>query len=272
MKRIITEIRRGLIHGPVNSYVTSKNLTSLNPFVLWDHFYLPQSDQPAGFGFHGHSGVATITYPIQGDIEHQDTGGHEGKLLAGGIQVMSSGKGVLHKEIILPDQKVANAFQLWTALPTYKQEMGDVTYSTCDVSQLPITEIEGVKVKTIIGGYQNEKSPIIAPVEMTYLQVQLENASTWQFKAPSKQTTAFIYILSGKVSSGDIQLLQEEMGIFETSEEIIEINSLSENVNFLVVTGKPLNQEIISNGSSIHSSSENLLTGISNIRKLQNKM
>ncbi|MFA0161600.1 pirin family protein [Vibrio splendidus] len=110
MIRQIHEIRNGRNHGPVTSYVSSSNLKDLNPFVLWDHFKMSNVKGTAGFDFHGHSGVATISYPQIGAIAHKNTGGHSGLLEAGGIQIMSAGSGVLHKETVHPDNKVADAF------------------------------------------------------------------------------------------------------------------------------------------------------------------
>jgi len=271
MNRRIKEIRNGLHHGPIRSYVSNANLASLNPFVLWDHFSM-RTTKPAGFGFHGHSGVATITYPLIGEIDHQDTGGHSGKLNAGGVQVMSSGAGVLHKELVYPHQGFADAMQLWVALPSNIQEMGKVTYSTSEQSQLPFIQIDGAKVTSIIGSYKGNKSPIIAPVEMTYLKIQLEQNKIWHFKVPHAQTTAFIYIRQGKLASDKSQINQGQFGIFEVSDNEIAIKSLTHNSEFLFVAGKPLEQKIISNGSSIHSSNENLSAGVMQIKKLHKQI
>ncbi len=94
MNRSIIETRYGHQHGPVTSFITVNNIEELHPFVLWDHFETEDLEGSAGFGFHGHSGVATITYPVIGDIVHEDTDGNKGELKAGGVQLMASGVGV----------------------------------------------------------------------------------------------------------------------------------------------------------------------------------
>lgn len=268
MTRQIQEIRSGKRHGPVVSFVNSANVTELNPFVLWDHFYLPHVAGRAGFDFHGHSGVATISYPQIGDIGHEDTGGHSGMLKAGGVQIMSAGAGVLHKETVYPDKRVADAFQLWVALPENAQEMGPVSYSTLQQQDIPIVEADGSKTKVLIGQFQNKKSSAQAPVDMTYLHVNLEAGSEWQHLSHESQTTAFIYVRHGSVDTGGVHLSSGELGIFEKGTEALVVNTSTQEAEFLLVLGAPLKQKIISNGASVHSNRSNLIAGVQKIQQL----
>lgn len=271
MSKKIYEIRNGSVHGPVRGYVSASNISTLNPFVLWDHFYIPEADGLAGFDFHGHSGVATITYPQVGDIKHEDTGGHTGILRSGGVQIMAAGSGVLHKETVHPADKVADAFQLWVALPSESKEMGSVEYSTAQKHELPIVENEGSRTKVVIGRYNEEESPIQPPVEMTYLHVGLNNGQSWEHAIPENQTTAFIYVRAGKVLTGDLEISKGGLGVYESEGKDIDIQSFDQNSEFVIVTGKPIQQDIISNGSSVHSTAENLIFGVQKIKELQDK-
>lgn len=268
MTRQIKEIRNGKKHGPVSTFVAATNIEELNPFVLWDHFYLPQVEGTAGFDFHGHSGVATISYPQVGDIAHEDTAGHSGLLKAGGIQIMSSGAGVLHKETVFPDKKHADAFQLWVALPEKDLEMGPVTYSTLQEQNTPVIEANGSVVKVLVGEYQGQKSAAQPPVDMSYFHIKLEADSTWSHSSQELHTTAFIYVRKGVLETGGVRLLAGELGVYENQSELISVNALKQNAEFLVVTGAPLKQPIISNGVSVHSSNTNLIAGVQKIRQL----
>jgi len=268
MTRQIREIRNGNKHGPVSSFVNSVNVTELNPFFLWDHFYLPNVKGTAGFDFHGHSGVATISYPQTGDIGHEDTGGHSGMLKAGGVQIMSAGAGVLHKETVYPDTFIADAFQLWVALPEHNQEMGPVTYSTLQQQDIPLIEKEGSKTKIVVGQFQGKKSTAQAPVDMTYLHVNLSASNEWQHLAGEPQTTAFIYIRHGSINTGGVRLSAGELGIYEKGTEALVVNTSSQDAEFLLILGAPLSQEIISNGASVHSSRTNLIAGVQKIQQL----
>lgn len=268
MARQIKEIRSGRKHGPVSSFVNSTNVAELNPFVLWDHFHLPYVEGTAGFDFHGHSGVATISYPQIGDIGHEDTGGHSGMLNAGGVQVMSAGSGVLHKETVYPSNHVADAFQLWVALPASHLEMSPVSYSTIQRQNIPIVETTGAKTKVVIGQFQHQKSTVQAPVDMTYLHVNLAAEHSWQHFIQESQSTAFIYVRNGAVETGGMRLSAGELGIFEKSTDELSIKALHQNAEFLLISGTPLEQEIISNGASVHSSKTNLIAGVQKIQQL----
>ncbi|MCW8877414.1 MAG: pirin family protein [Kangiellaceae bacterium] len=269
MKRQIREIRNGSNHGPVNSYVSSANIADLNPFVLWDHFYMPHVEGTTGFGFHGHSGVATISYPQTGDIEHEDTGGHSGLLKAGGVQIMSAGSGLLHKETVYPDNFKADAFQLWVALPAKTQEMGPVAYSTVQLNQMPIVEEPNSATKVVIGQYKGNKSTAKAPVDMTYLHINLKPENDWHHSVEGSQTTVFIYVRYGSVDVGGVAISSGELGVFEKGSEPINVRALQQGAEFLIVSGTPLEQEIISNGASVHSNTSNLIAGTQKIRQLQ---
>lgn len=268
MSRQIQEIRNGNRRGPVSSFVNSLNVTELNPFVLWDHFYLPHVEGTTGFDFHGHSGVATISYPQTGDIGHEDTGGHTGMLKAGGVQIMSAGAGVLHKETVYPDKRIADAFQLWVALPENGQEMGPVTYSTLQQKDIPVVEVDGSKTKVVIGQFQDKKSTVQAPVDMTYLHVTLNASKEWQHLGDEPQSTAFIYIRHGSIDTGGVRLSAGELGIYEKGTQALVVNTSSQDAEFLLILGAPLNQEIMSNGASVHSSRTNLIAGVQKIQQL----
>lgn len=268
MTRQIREIRNGSKHGPVSSFVNSVNVTELNPFVLWDHFYLPHVESTAGFDFHGHSGVATISYPQIGDIGHEDTGGNSGMLKAGGLQIMSAGAGILHKETVYPDNFIADAFQLWVALPEHSQEMGPVSYSSLQQQDIPIVENHGAKTKVVVGQFEDKKSTVEAPVDMTYLHVNLNASNEWQYSGSNSQTTAFIYVRHGSIDTGGVRLSSGELGIYEKGAEDLIVNTLNQDAEFLLILGAPLNQKIISNGASVHSSRANLIAGEQQIQQL----
>ncbi|WP_275665773.1 pirin family protein [Vibrio sp. Isolate30] len=269
MTRQIKKIRNGRKHGPVSSFVSATNIEELNPFVLWDHFYLTQVEGTAGFNFHGHSGVATISYPQIGDIAHEDTGGHTGLLKAGGIQIMSSGAGVLHKETVFPDKKHADAFQLWVALPEKDLEMGPVTYSTLQEQDIPVVEVNGANVKILVGEYHGQKSAAQPPVDMSYFHINLKADSTWSHSSQASHSTAFIYVREGVIETGGVRLEPGELGIYENQSELISVNALHQDADFIVVTGMPLKQQLISNGASVHSSNSNLIAGVQKVRQLR---
>ena len=268
MTRSITEIREGNLSGPITSYVKQANVASLNPFVLWDHYHVEQVSGTTGFGFHGHSGVATISVPITGSISHEDTGGHSGILMPDGIQVMSSGSGVLHKETVHPDNGTAEAFQLWTLLPSESAEMGAVTYSAAQQIDIPVVEVEGSRTRVLIGTHDGATSPVQHSVPITYLNVVLGHDVRWEHLTTQGQTAGFIYVRSGAVTIAGIRVETHQMGVLDASDSALELIAGSAGAELMIALGQPLDQAIISSGSSIHSTLENLHSGTNNIRTL----
>ncbi|WP_027859646.1 pirin family protein [Marinobacterium jannaschii] len=268
MSRSITEIRNGRQHGPVTSFVSQHNVAQLNPFVLWDHFQAEGLEGTTGFGFHGHSGVATISYPVVGDIIHEDTDGNQGKLEAGGVQLMASGAGVLHKETVYPHQGDTDAFQLWTLLPQDGFEMGPVTYSLAQKEAVPVVATSDSETKVLVGKHADAVSPARHCVDITYLEIRLNPEATWAHAVAKGQSSGFIYVRSGEVSLNNRSLRARQLGVLNQSDADFSLTAGNAGAVIMVALGQPLQQPIISSGPSIHSSRERLAKGTGNIQRL----
>ncbi|WP_028469012.1 pirin family protein [Neptunomonas japonica] len=268
MSRSIIETRNGHQHGPITSFINQKNVKQLNPFVLWDHFQTEGLTGTTGFGFHGHSGVATISYPVIGDIVHEDTDGNQGKLEAGGVQLMASGAGVLHKETVYPNQGVTDAFQLWTLLPQDEVEMGPVSYSLAQKEQAPVVTTPVSKTKVLVGQHSGAFSPAKHSVDITYLEVEITPNGTWKHTVEAGQTSGFIYVRSGEISLNNSLLKATHLGVLNQSDADLSLTAGDSGAIIMVALGQPLEQPIISSGSSMHSSQERLNVGTLNIQRL----
>jgi redox-sensitive bicupin YhaK (pirin superfamily) len=268
MNRSIIETRTGYQHGPVTSFINQSNVKQLNPFVLWDHFQTEALTGTAGFGFHGHSGVATISYPKVGDIVHEDTDGNKGELKAGGVQLMASGAGVLHKETVYPDNGVTDAFQLWTLLPMKDDEMGSVTYSMVKKDDVQVVIASESQTKVLIGQHAGVTSSATHSVAITYLEVSIKPNRKWHHTVAKGQTTGFLYVHSGEIKLNNVLLKTKHQGVLNESDEDINLTAGDFGATIMVALGEPLSQPIISSGPSIHSSIERLNIGTRNINRL----
>jgi len=268
MSRSIIETRTGHQHGPVTSFINQSNIKQLNPFVLWDHFETKGLKGTAGFGFHGHSGIATITYPTIGDIVHQDTDGNKGKLKAGGVQLMASGAGVLHKETVYPERGTTDAFQLWTLLPEDDVEMGAVTYSLAQKNDAPIVVTSYSQTKVLIGKHEGVVSPAKHSVAITYMEVTIKPNGKWQHAVEKGQTTGFVYVRSGEIDLNGSLLKAKRQGVLNKSDANIKLTAGEFGATIMVALGQPLQQTIISSGPSVHSSIDRLNEGTRNIKRL----
>lgn len=268
MNRSIIETRIGHQHGPVTSFINQSNIKQLNPFVLWDHFETEGLTGTAGFGFHGHSGVATISYPVVGDIIHEDTDGNKGELKAGGVQLMTSGAGVLHKETVYPNQGITDVFQLWTLLPQDEAEMGPVTYSLAQKEDAPVVVASESQTKILVGQHDGVVSQAKHSVAITYLEVTIKPNGKWQHAVVKGQTTGFIYVRSGGIELNGSLLKPKSLGVLNESDDDIKLIAGDSGATIMVALGQLLNQQVISSGPSIHSSIERLHVGTRNIQRL----
>ncbi len=116
-QRAIVHRTRGNSHGPITRLMSPGDLGQLcKPFVFLDLFELNAKGMPRGFGMHPHSGIATLTYMIEGEVAYEDTTGKSGTLPSGGMEWMQAGNGVWHDARPVGGSAI-RGFQLWVALP-----------------------------------------------------------------------------------------------------------------------------------------------------------
>ncbi|MCW8842445.1 MAG: pirin family protein, partial [Rhodobacteraceae bacterium] len=153
-----------------------KDPTELDPFLLMDHF---RNEDPAqfmaGFPWHPHRGIETITYVISGSVTHQDSLGNNGTLGAGDVQWMTAGSGILHQEMPKPDAQGGNhGFQLWANLPR-DLKMTAPRYQDVGAGEIPvIQEDDGTEVRVIVGDFWGRTGPVDGiAAEPLYLDISI---------------------------------------------------------------------------------------------------
>jgi len=145
----------------VQRSIGSQELRHFDPFLLLDHFELYGAGQHIpGFPMHPHRGIETVTYILEGEVNHKDSLGNAGTIQAGDIQWMTAGKGIIHEE--MPKQKDGrlNGFQLWVNLPA-KLKMTKPRYQEVVSSQIPIVTLENnIKIRIISGEVNGTIGPV----------------------------------------------------------------------------------------------------------------
>jgi len=219
----------------------------LDPFLLLDDF---RSENPedyiAGFPWHPHRGIETVTYMLDGHVEHEDSMGNKGVIGAGDVQWMTAGSGIVHQEMPKVDQKRLGGFQLWVNLPA-KQKMMDPRYQEVKSTEIPVAvPAKGVSVKVVageVGGVRGPMKDLV--VEPEYLDVRLEPDAV--FSHPVKPGhTAFSYVLEGdarfdgeegeRVSSENLVVFGDGSGV--------HVAGGSKPSRFLLISGKPLGEPV----------------------------
>lgn len=214
--RTIAHRTRGSTHGPITRLVSPSDLGQvLNPFIFLDRFESPAGGQPPQFGMHPHSGIATLTYLIQGQAAYEDTTGEHGArgtLPTGGVEWMMAGGGVWHTGAPANTERVLG-FQLWVAMPPALE------LATAHSIYLGPERVPSVgPARVLLGAYAGQASPIPAPSDMTYLAVHLKAGQAWHFEPPPGHTVAWVAVGEGALvapaalATGDLVAFDESGG------------------------------------------------------------
>jgi redox-sensitive bicupin YhaK (pirin superfamily) len=236
---------------------------SLDPFLLLDDFH---SDDPndyiAGFPWHPHRGIETITYMLHGEVEHGDSLGNGGIIEAGDVQWMTAGSGIIHQEMPKKDEEdlLLAGFQLWANLPA-SHKMMDPRYRDIKKEEIPEIDFDhGVKVKIICGEVNGTKGPVQDIItEPEYLDVSIEPNS--EFRHLVKEGNNVIaYIIEGEAYfDEDNKNLTgaENLVIYRDGDQVL-IRTKSNNVRFLLISGKPIKEPVAWRGPIVMNTDEEL--------------
>jgi quercetin 2,3-dioxygenase len=234
-------------------------LPLFDPFLLLDDF---RSGNPAdyrnGFPWHPHRGIETITYMLQGNVEHGDSMGNRGVIPAGDVQWMTAGSGIIHQEMPFGDTHGSmGGFQLWANLPA-SQKMSRPRYRGITAAQIPELHLEnGVEIHIICGQLGNTAGPVrdIA-IDPEYLDITIPPGITYTHPV-SQGHKAFAYIIAGKgvFCPAETQFvyeagrfLENETLILFSDGDSISVKTEDIPVRFLLISGKPLNEPIAWHG------------------------
>src|SRR5246127_2427006 len=241
------------------------NTSDFDPFLLLDDFRNERpEDYLAGFPWHPHRGIETITYVLAGTVEHGDSIGNRGAIGAGDVQWMTAGSGIIHQEMPKGDPTGRmHGFQLWANLPA-AQKMTAPRYQEVKTLDIPeVTDDDGTHARIVCGTFWGKKGPVdgIAP-DPIYIDVSVPPG---QRKTLPVETTrhAFAYVFAGSGkfcnASDSLSVPTEPVGwadtappsaaenrslvLFDQGDEVM-VQAGDEGVRFLLVSGKPLEEPV----------------------------
>jgi redox-sensitive bicupin YhaK (pirin superfamily) len=259
--RQIVHRTSGSSHGPITRLVSPGDLGELlKPFVFLDLFGFKPAAGQNGFGMHPHSGIATLTFMIEGDVSYEDTTGRKGVLPEGGVEWMHAGGGVWHTGAPVGDSPV-RGFQLWVALPA-SQEHAPAQSIYLDPSQVPR---EG-PARVLLGRYGSAQSPIPAPAAMNYLAVRLKVGERWRYTPPAGHTVAWVAVNAGRLDA-DGPVAAGELAVFEESDQPIAFTAHG-NTEFVLGSAVKHPHDLVLGYYSVHTSEAALAQGEAGIQRI----
>jgi quercetin 2,3-dioxygenase len=239
---------------------------AFDPFLLMDDF---RNDRPddyrAGFPWHPHRGIETITYVLAGTVEHGDSLGNRGTLGAGDVQWMTAGSGILHQE--MPEGDSAgrmHGFQLWANLPS-SLKMTAPRYQDVKAAEIPeVIDDDGTSVRIVCGGFRGKRGPVegvaadpryldiyVPPLVRKTLPVEMERhgfAYVFEGSGSFRAASQPFGVLTEKEIDGTETFIRERTGnrslvLFDSGDEIT-VEAGEEGIRFLLVSGKPLKEPV----------------------------
>ena len=278
------KLRRGFGFGTTNEF---------DPFLLFDDFRNERpADYLAGFPWHPHRGIETITYVLTGTVEHGDSLGNRGSLGAGDVQWMTAGSGIMHQEMPQGDaQGRMHGFQLWANLPS-SLKMTKPRYQDISAKDIPeVTDDDGTRVRVIIGDFWGKAGPVEGvAADPRYLDVSVPPGKTKRL-AVDRANNAFAYVFAGSGSfrdASDPQAVATEvvpstplgasdadntidlvsnrsLVLFDRGDEIV-VKAGDEGIRFLLVSGKPLEEPVAWRGPIVMNSNWELQQAYAELR------
>jgi redox-sensitive bicupin YhaK (pirin superfamily) len=250
--------------------IATATLDNLDPFLLFDHFGSKDPDDYIrGFPMHPHRGIETVTYMIQGEVNHKDSIGNVGSISSGDVQWMTSGGGIMHEEMPQAGREEMIGFQLWVNLPA-RLKMCQPRYQDIVADQIPtVTRTGNVKILVIAGEVDNVRGPA-AEIEADPIYLDITVPQNGAFEHPVERGhTAFAYVFDGQgIFGGDSEeksIANPRLVVFGDG-DCVAVRATDQHVRFLLVSGKPLNEPIARYGPFVMNTREEIQQALEDLR------
>jgi len=264
------------------------NTSDFDPFLLLDDF---RNDRPddylAGFPWHPHRGIETITYVLAGSVDHKDSLGNQGALGAGDVQWMTAGSGILHQEMPHGDPAGRmHGFQLWANLPS-SLKMSAPRYQDIKGGEVPeAVDDDGTRVRVVCGDFWGKRGPVEGvAANPRYLDVWVpagrrktlpvevdRHAFAYVFEGSGsfRSASQAVGVLTEKEVDGNEVLVREQTGnrslvLFDSGDEIT-VQAGAEGIRFLLVSGKPIAEPVAWYGPIVMNTQAELQQAVSELR------
>jgi quercetin 2,3-dioxygenase len=256
-----------------------------DPFLLFDDFRNDRpADYAAGFPWHPHRGIETITYVLAGAVDHGDSLGNRGTLGAGDVQWMTAGRGILHQEMPKGDDRGRmHGFQLWANLPA-SLKMTSPRYQDIAGADVPeVTDDDGTRVRVVCGSFWGKRGPVEGvAADPRYLDVWVPPGRRRTLPVETTRH-AFAYVFEGsgtfRDASGPRPVLTEQadgstrpeltgdrsLVLFDRGDEVV-VQAGEQGIRFLLISGNPIEEPVAWYGPIVMNTREQLRQAMSELR------
>ena len=251
----------------------SSAFARLDPFLMLDEFF---SDDPddylAGFPDHPHRGFETVTYMLDGRMQHRDHMGNTGDLGPGSVQWMTAGRGVIHSEMPQQSEGRMRGFQLWINLPA-AEKMRPAEYRDIPAEDIPELKFDGGLARVIAGRVElngTRQSGVVNSVpggmatDPLLIDLRLEAGRTLGLPV-SRVYNALVYVYDGAISVGGRVVPGRSAGIFGAGDQVV-LSAGAEGGRVLLLAGRPLNEPVVQYGPFVMNTREQIEQAVADYR------
>jgi quercetin 2,3-dioxygenase len=247
--------------------ISQSLMNETDPFLMLDFFGSDNPDEYiAGFPWHPHRGIETVTYMLEGEVKHEDSLGNNGVIKSGDVQWMTAGSGIIHQEMPKVTDGLMKGFQLWVNLPA-EHKMTYPQYQEYSSEEIPIIKTDKSKIKVIAGDFSGIKGPVIGKfMQPLYLDIELDINSEISIPIESSYNT-FAYIFKGRGNFSDNTVVSEGKLIIFEKGDFVKIQTKNENIRFILIAGEPIHEPIAWQGPIVMNTREELNTAFKELRE-----
>ncbi|WP_423127735.1 pirin family protein [Gaoshiqia sp. Z1-71] len=247
------------VYEPIDDLVTYRviptpSVNYLDPFLFLNH-HGPQvykaKNKGLPFGPHPHRGMETVTFVLNGDIAHFDSGGEKSIITAGGVQWMTAGSGLIHSEVSSDEFKENGGkleiLQLWINLPAHLK-MTEPFYKGLQKEAIPLilSDDGKVSIKLISGAYKGVEGPFYSPIGAHLGTIHFETGAEFSLSVPNEETI-FFYLIGGEMTVNGRLIQEKSLVEFKNDDTRIDVLATKESC-LLLGHALPLNEPVVSQG------------------------
>jgi redox-sensitive bicupin YhaK (pirin superfamily) len=270
--RKCTQIVRGQ-HTIDGAGVRLRRVLGLNTVEIFDPFLMLDGfdstnpkDYIKGFPWHPHRGIETVTYLLQGEIEHGDSLGNKGIIRDLQCQWMTAGSGIIHQEMPKASERLLGC-QLWVNLPK-KDKMTQPAYRDIKQEDVSVIQEKNATVRVLSGNYQDHHGAVKGEhVKVQYLDVALEPNSVWLYQETSNDQTLFLFLMEGTLAADDAladfeekpcAILMSGSSANNSDYDEVKVKAGTEGARFFLLAAKPLKEPVAWGGPIVMNTEEEL--------------
>lgn len=231
----------------------------LDPFLLLDEFHTDDpNDYLAGFPEHPHRGFETVTYMVDGAMEHRDVLGNQGRLGPGSAQWMTAGHGIIHSEMPKQERGRMWGFQLWVNLPKARKLIPP-RYQDIAATRIPEVDLDGARVRVVAGATFGKAGPVDGiDIEPLFIDVNLQKGARVLQPVPAGHTCfAFVSEGSARLGASRREIRRGELAVLEKGTSV-EVNDSGGPGRVLLLAGRPFNEPVARAGPFVMNTEDEL--------------